>query len=105
MPMQPPTHNPYPGLKRARRKKISDPFYMRARWRRVRLMVLRRQPLCADPMDRHLGQPVPATEVDHIVPRLEAPGLAYTLSNLRGLCRPCHSAITMLATHAKRRAT
>ena len=40
-----------------------------------------------------------ATAVDHIVSLQEAPGLAFTISNLRPICRRCNS-----SKAAKRRA-
>lgn len=52
------------------------------RWQRLRLMVLRGEPLC-----RQCG--APATDVDHIVPR--AQGGADELDNLQALCHSCHS--------------
>ena len=87
--------------------KRADPFYSTSRWRKVRLMKLRREPLCVDPLGRHKhagGGPVAATDVDHILPRLERPDLAYDLDNMRGLCKSCHSTVTARAMHARRRA-
>ncbi len=100
MAMKPPVHDPHPGQPKACNLKRGDPFYCSARWRRLRRLVLNRQPVCLDPFNRHVG-PEPATEVDHIVPRLEAPELAYTLSNLRGRCRRCHSTVSAKARWAR----
>lgn len=59
-------------------------------WRCLRLMVLRRQPICAtEGCDR------PAEHVDHIVPLWR--GGTNELSNLRGLCRFCHARKTAAA--------
>lgn len=65
----------------------------RAQWRRLRAIVLGKQPLCADPWGVHArtGRVEVATEVDHIVGLREAPALAYTESNLQGLCSACHA--------------
>ena len=57
------------------------------RWRRLRKMVLARQPLCEDCIER--GQVTPASEVHHIVPRVE--GGPDSFENLQALCKPCHS--------------
>ncbi len=103
MPTKPPTHDPHPGQPKTCNVKVGGRFYKLARWKRVRRMVLSRQPLCVDPLSRHVGRPVAATEVDHVVPRLDAPDLAYSLENLRGVCKPCHAAISMRARHAKAR--
>jgi len=61
-----------------------------ARWRRYRLMCLRRHPLCQAP-----GCTRPAECVDHIVPVSGAddPGF-WIVSNHQGLCLRCHSAKT-----------
>jgi 5-methylcytosine-specific restriction enzyme A len=61
-----------------------------ARWRRLRAMVLAREPLCR--LCRATGRVVEAVEVDHIV-RKRAGG-RDELDNLQPLCRPCHSAKT-----------
>lgn len=60
-----------------------------ANWRRLRSMFLRRHPLCADPFKEHKTSPVPATDVDHIVPRSRGGSDAF--SNLQALCHSCHS--------------
>ena len=64
-----------------------------ADWRRVRLEALRRDHyLCQDCLER--GDLTAATEVHHLIPIELAPHLRLVLSNLRSLCKPCHSAIT-----------
>jgi len=62
-----------------------------ARWRRLRLMILARHPLCADPYGIHAerGEIVAATEIDHIIPR--SAGGTDDPANLQPLCRQCHS--------------
>lgn len=59
-----------------------------ARWQKVRRLKLSRNPLCEDCEERGLVEP--AEEVHHILPRREYPDLAFVMSNLRSLCRPCH---------------
>lgn len=67
-----------------------------ATWRRLRLMMLARHPICADPFDVHAQQHevVPAVDVDHILPRSQ--GGRDEESNLQGLCHACHSRKTAL---------
>ncbi|MCB0190629.1 MAG: HNH endonuclease [Anaerolineae bacterium] len=54
------------------------------RWQRLRLMVLRRDPIC-----RVDGCDKASTDVDHIVPRRD--GGPDTMENLQGLCHSHHS--------------
>lgn len=62
------------------------------RWQRLRAIVLRANPLCVDPYHRHPEQVVPATEVDHIIPKRQ--GGTDSVDNLQSLCRECHNAKT-----------
>lgn len=55
------------------------------RWRKIRLMQLRAEPLCVS-----CGGA--ATEVDHITPL--AAGGTHAFSNLQSMCKSCHSAKT-----------
>lgn len=57
--------------------------YHSKKWLMTRRKVLDREPICVI-CDERL-----ATEVDHIVPMSQG-GDEYSLSNLRGLCGPCH---------------
>jgi len=61
------------------------------RWRRLRLHVLRHEPLCRSCRSRGLIRA--ANEVDHIVP-IRLGGARFDESNLQPLCKPCHSAKT-----------
>jgi 5-methylcytosine-specific restriction enzyme A len=61
-----------------------------ATWRRIRLAHLRREPTCRFCAER--GRVNAATEVDHIVAL--ADGGSHADSNLRSLCKPCHSGRT-----------
>lgn len=56
-------------------------------WRKLRLMVLREEPLCRTCSEA--GLTVPATDVDHIVSLRK--GGTNLRSNLQSLCHPCHS--------------
>src|SRR5512139_1258783 len=60
-----------------------------ADWQRLRLAHLRREPLCRDPFHVHPEQLLPATDVDHIVPKSK--GGTDVESNLQSLCHACHS--------------
>ena len=60
-----------------------------ARWRRLRELVLQRDPFCKGPDCLAIS-----AEVDHIVSRLR--GGDDSLGNLQGLCKPCHSRKTAL---------
>ena len=60
-----------------------------ARWRRLRLLVLHRAPLC-----RECGRA--ATDVDHILPRRM--GGTDDMANLQPLCHSCHSRKTARET-------
>ena len=65
-----------------------------ADWQRLRLAHLRREPLCRDPFQLHPEQLIPATDVDHIVPR--SAGGTDEDRNLQSLCHECHSHKTAL---------
>lgn len=71
------------------------------RWRRWRLMFLRRHTLCADPFGVHNGVPVAATDVDHITPK--ADGGTDDDANLQALCHSCHSRKTARGRGVKNR--
>lgn len=56
------------------------------RWRKLRKIVLARDPICKDCSE------APSTEVDHIIPRAPTQHAAdVTEEELQGLCKPCHS--------------
>lgn len=69
------------------------------RWQRVRRMKLSANPLCEECLQS--GLTVPAAEVDHITPL--AAGGTHAMSNLRSLCKPCHSRKTMAELNARGR--
>jgi 5-methylcytosine-specific restriction protein A len=62
-------------------------FTASRRWRALRLVVLREQPLCVECLRE--GVTKAASEVDHIVPRHKRPDLAFVRANLQPLC-PTH---------------
>lgn len=73
-------------------------FYRSKVWQSARRGVLRAEPCCRDCHERD-GRAVPATDVDHIVAFRDG-GDATAPSNLRPLCKGCHSRRTMAATRA-----
>lgn len=72
------------------------------RWRKQRLMVLSRNPLCDDPFGVHSAAGVVelATDVHHVVPLASnaAERVKHHESNLMPLCHSCHSRITATST-------
>jgi len=71
----------------------SDDFYASRRWRRLRALFLRANPLCV--ACQALGRSVVAVHVDHIKPRRERPDLEFDETNLQSLCPSCHSRKTI----------
>jgi len=63
-----------------------------AAWQEVRAVYLYGSPFCLDCADQHRMRP--ATEVHHVKPIAARPDLRLDSSNLRGMCKPCHSRIT-----------
>jgi 5-methylcytosine-specific restriction protein A len=60
------------------------------RWRKLRAAILAGEPLCRLCAER--GLTVPATDVDHIVPKAPGePGQCVTAEELMPLCHACHS--------------
>jgi 5-methylcytosine-specific restriction enzyme A len=62
-------------------------------WRKLRLMVLRRDPLCVDPFK--VGCVAASLHADHIIPK-RAGGTDSLEDNLQGLCGGCHTRKTLL---------
>ena len=72
-----------------RGQKRPDPFYLSPYWKRLRAVVLARDPYCRTP-----GCTRRSTHADHIVPRSQ--GGRDILANLRGLCASCHNRRTAM---------
>ena len=89
MPRKPDVHRPsgYRKPERTRARVIRSSY----RWQQVRQIKLNRNPLCERCLS--LGRTTPATEVHHVRPVADHPGLAYAMPNLLSLCRPCHQEI------------
>lgn len=64
------------------------------RWRRLRQIVLARDPVCRDPFGWHTssGRVVASTDVDHIIGIWARTDLVFDEGNLQGLCGRCHAA-------------
>jgi 5-methylcytosine-specific restriction protein A len=60
-------------------------------WKKRRKAQLAKEPWCAEHLA--MGEYIPATDVDHIVPHRGDPYLFFT-GELQSLCHPCHSAKT-----------
>ena len=80
---------------RRQRNDARHRFYSRSAWQKCRTAYLAKHPLCADPDRRHVQFEL-ATEVHHLIDLRDCAGSqALEESNLQGLCKACHSAITM----------
>lgn len=78
-----PQHRPNrPQLPQAQTRPTTAARGYDSNWRALRLMVLRREPLC-----RRCG--ASASQVDHIVPLRR--GGTHAAENLQALCHSCHS--------------
>jgi 5-methylcytosine-specific restriction protein A len=73
-------------------KREDDRIYSSARWRRLRKQKLAASPLCE--AHQEMGDVVVATVVDHRIPIRHGGKPFPSLSGLRSLCWPCHSAKT-----------
>lgn len=104
MPRRVPTYKPrIPGFSRhseydtARRDPEAKGFYNSSAWVKLRLMKLRRDPLCE--LCKSQGKLIAATVVHHKAELRADPELALELDNLQSLCASCHSQL-----HASREA-
>lgn len=72
---------------------VKKDFYHSAKWLRIRVSVLRDNPLCVRcSMTDYITE---ATEVDHVLLFSDKHDpLATDTDNLRGLCSSCHSEVT-----------
>jgi 5-methylcytosine-specific restriction protein A len=103
MPTRPPVLQPRrpTGAKATQQPRRSGTMnvYDDRRWRRVRLLHLKDEPLCRHCKEK--GLVVAAEMVDHIKP-LTAGGEKYDDSNLQSLCSTCHNIKTAKERAAKR---
>jgi 5-methylcytosine-specific restriction protein A len=69
------------------RGRRDDPFraiYKTARWQRVRIQIIYRDPLCC------ICKMAASEMVDHIIPARDYAGDFFDEENLQGLCKACH---------------
>lgn len=81
----------------------SDPFYSSKAWRDLRAAHLQQHPLCEDCKAK--GRTVPATAVDHIEDRCDAPHRELDPTNLSSKCVSCHNRKTARTQARRRRET
>ena len=72
-------------------------LYNTAAWRRARAAWLREHPLCR--MHGELGQVVPATVVDHIVPHRGDVEVFWDRGRWQSLCKRCHDSHKQAQEH------
>jgi 5-methylcytosine-specific restriction protein A len=68
--------------------KSNAPFYNSRQWRKLRLMILQRDPICKECEKKNIF--VSSVVVDHILP-INKGGAKYNADNLQGLCTTCHN--------------
>jgi 5-methylcytosine-specific restriction protein A len=95
MVKRPPTlgFNPARKLNYERERREAKPWrrwYSTERWRNLRLMQLRSNPLCR--LCKEQGRDTEATVADHLVPHRGDPALFWH-GTLQSLCDPCHSSV------------
>jgi 5-methylcytosine-specific restriction protein A len=81
----------------AQRPRELRAFYDSPEWRSLRAAHLELHPACED--CEASGRATPATQVDHVLPLRSRPELALEPSNLRSLCKACHSSKTLIDRH------
>jgi len=74
-------------------------FYRSKAWQALRNQVIGEQPVCNICNDNY------AYEVDHIIPRKDAPHLELERSNCQALCKWCHSIKSASERKAKGKTT
>jgi 5-methylcytosine-specific restriction enzyme A len=72
--------------------------YDTARWKRFRLVQLRREPLCR--LCAGQGLSAPALHVDHVRPLADG-GAPFDFDNVRSLCAACHGLVTVAWQHGR----
>ena len=68
--------------------KNSDKFYHSSKWRKLRIQVLIKNPMCVH--CQRNGDVTLATVADHIKPVSQG-GEIWSINNLQGLCESCHN--------------
>ena len=81
-------------------KEKNQAFYQSTAWRKISKSFKVAHPLCVE--CEKIGVITPAHTVDHIVPININPSLAYTWSNLQGLCKKHNASKTGRQAHDQR---
>ena len=76
--------------------KVNSSFYNSRQWRKLRLMILERDPLCK--MCEKRGKIITANVVDHTEP-INKGGDKLNTNNLQGLCTRCHNSKSAREKH------
>ena len=66
----------------------ADRLRSTARWQKARAKVLKQDPMCRPCAS--IGRERAATQVDHLVPVVTRPDLAFVEANLQPICDACH---------------
>ena len=77
-----------------RRDSIAVAIRNSNRWKRVREIKMRMNPLCEDPLGLHGKELVAAAQIHHLQEIAAAPELAFTLENLQSVCVRCHAVLS-----------
>lgn len=94
MPNKPPTAvNPHavartPVLRGFDARKQYHHLYNNSRWRKLRMLILLRDPICTDGCVCQLRNP--STVADHIKDHRGNEKMFWDEKNIRGVCKPCH---------------
>lgn len=80
--------------KEKRRRKVKDPFYQLAVWKKFAVWYRRRNPLCVHCLAR--GRTTAANVVDHIQ-EIKDGGARLSEANVQSLCSRCHGIKTAAA--------
>ena len=91
MPTKPTSKKPLYNIKKKESgqwSKNGDKFYHSAKWRKLRIQVLTKNPMCVHCQLN--GNITLATVADHIKPVSQG-GEIWQIDNLQGLCESCHN--------------
>lgn len=88
MPTKPKPFKTFSKPKKERWSKNNDTFYHTTRWRKKRIEILKRDPLCVVCLEA--GKTTLSVVVDHDKPVSQG-GAIWDNSNLKGMCTPCHN--------------
>lgn len=78
-------------IDRERDRDETRALYRTPRWRRLRPLVLDRDPYCVRCLAKDPPIRTPSTTANHIKKAKDYPELFFDINNLEGVCAPCHS--------------